>query len=210
MSLQSNDAGGSAARVSTSPRAGLLTQHRLPQQVFAETAANDYLFFEYAHAFSVGAWHLFVRMAREYGDRGIWFTTLDPDANEYYTTQFGSSVEAWFQTEAPATEYVQHMFQWPAVSIADAPAYRADVAIWIGDTGRWRCWGERSPNVCVLQLPQREQLGNERLHNELVDQAATYIPILRLEEVLGDIICNEYDAAEFEHFSAQFRRNYAP
>lgn len=203
MSSESNQSSSLSKRDSRFYQAGFLTQHRLPQQVFVQATSNNFLFFEYARAFSDKTWRLFVRLAQAIGESRIWFTTFDPDAQEYYLKHFGMNSEIGFDIKAPATEYTHHMHQWPTSNLADAPAYQADVVAWVGESEQWRCWGERASGLCVLQLE-----GNERLRKELMLSDDTDFPILTLEEALNDVVSSEYNASKFKQFSDQFKHNY--
>lgn len=186
----------------TSLQSQLLKQHRLPQQVFADSSASDYLFFEYARAFSPGAWHLFARLAKASGDSHIWFETLDPEA-EYYIKLVGSRADRWFPATSASTEYVQHMHEWPPTSIADAPVHRAYVVVWMGDKGRWACWGEWECGLCVVRIGK-----HDHLRDELLRCSSDDLPILTIDEALDDVVVNELKPAYLEAFSTQFRQHY--
>jgi hypothetical protein len=183
---------------------GVFAQRRLPQQVFVNLSPGYFLFFEYARAFGEGAWRMFLRLAREFEDKRIWFTSIDPDAHQYYARQFGTSAEFEFEPQAYGGQYTKRMHEWPSTSVADAPAYRTDVGVWTGDSERWRCWGERQSNLCVLAV-----YGNERLQKELALLSDDYVPVLTIEDALRDIVSSEFEGADFDHFAEQLRQNYA-
>lgn len=184
-------------------RGELWTNHRLPRQVFAKTT-GWFLFFEYGRAFGEGAWRLFARLAREFGDPTVWFKSIEPDAQRYYLANFGMAAEFAFPAAGKEEDYVASMHKWPPTSGADAVAYRSDVAAWAGTTERWSCWGERESSLCVLRIS-----GPDRLRKELVLLPDDYVPLVSLKGALRDIASKEIAVADFEWFAQQMQRSYA-
>jgi hypothetical protein len=179
------------------------TNQRLPKQVFSN-AIGWFLFFEYGRAFSEGAWRLFARLAREFGDSTVWFKSIEPDAQRYYLANFGAAAEFAFPAAGKEDDYVARMHKWPPKSVADAVAYRGDVTAWAGTTDRWSCWGERESSLCVLHVN-----GPERLRKELILLPDDYVPFVSLEEAIRDIASSEIAAADFAWFAQQMQRSYA-
>lgn len=183
--------------------AGLSPERRFPQQVFAEESGH-FLFFEFARAFGEGAWRLFARLAREFVEKGVWLRVVDPDAETYYRQHFGSEAEFVFPTDGTEGDYVARMHHWPAESIADAIAYRADTVVWGGASARWLCWGERESNLCALRLQC-----DDRLVKELILLSDEYVPVLHLGDALRDIASSEFGSVEqFERFAEEMRKAY--
>jgi len=181
----------------------LFCLQRLPQQVFAN-ATGCFLFFEFGRAFSEGAWRLFSRLAREFGEHLVRVKAIEPDAHAYYQHHFGEVAEFALEGSDIESAYVARMHNWPAASIADAMAYRADVAAWGGDSGRWACWGEREFNLCVLHV-----VSDERLIKELRLLPDDYLPILSLEDALANIVSSEFTSDALEDFAKHMRLHYA-
>ena|SRR5882672_5659956 len=181
----------------------LWTNHRFPRQVFSN-AIGWFLFFEHGRAFSERAWRLFARLAREFGDSTVWFKSIEPDAQRYYFERFGAAAEFAFPAAGKEDDYVTRMHKWPPTSVADAVAYRGDIAAWAGTTGKWFCWGERESGLCALRVS-----GPERLRKELILLPDDYVPLVELGEALRDIASREIAMADFDWFAQQMQRSYA-
>jgi hypothetical protein len=179
------------------------TQCRLPAQVFVDTSGT-FLFFEFARAFGDGAWRLFTRLAREFGESVVRCRCLDPDAELYYRANFGEAAQFSFAANGAAEAYVGQLHDWPPESIADAVAYRGDVVAWAGDSGRWACWGERASGLCVLRIA-----APDRLRKELVALSDDYVPVLTLSEALSDVVSSEMTAEALEGFGERMRHCYS-
>jgi hypothetical protein len=178
------------------------TQRRLPAQVFSDTSGT-FLFFEFARAFSDGAWRLFARLAREFGESMVRCRCVDPDAETYYRANFGETAQFAFAADGAVQTYLAQMHDWPPESTADAIAYRGDVVAWAGDSGQWACWGERGSGICVLRVA-----ANDRLRKELVALSDDYVPVLMLDEALNDVVSSEMAANELEEFAGRMRSTY--
>jgi hypothetical protein len=179
------------------------TNQKLPKQVFSN-ATGWFLFFEYGRVFSEGAWRLFARLARESGDSTVWFKCIEPDAQCYYLANFGAAAEFAFSAGGNEDGYVARMHKWPPTSVADAVAYRGDIAAWAGSTGKWSCWGERESGLCVLSVS-----GPERLRKELILLPDDYVPLVELGDALRDIASREIARENFDWFAQQMQRSYA-
>lgn len=179
------------------------TQSKLPAQVFSD-ASGSFLFFEFARAFGEGAWRLFSRLAREFGEPVVWVRCIDPDANEYYQANFEEAAEFAIAATDDTHAYVDRMQHWPRESQADAMAFRADVVAWTGASGRWACWGEREFGLCVLHFVAE----NQRLKKELVVLSDDYVPLLALSEALTDIVAHELPPQDLVSFVSDIRGTY--
>lgn len=178
------------------------TQRRLPEQVFSDTSGT-FLFFEFARAFGDGAWRLFARLAREFGESVVRCRCVDPDAEAYYGENFGEAAQFAFAVDGAVETYLAQMHNWPPESIADAIAYRGDVVAWAGESGQWACWGERESGICVLRV-----VAPDRLRKELVALSDDYVPVLTLNEALNDVASNEMTAEALEAFGEHMHRSY--
>ncbi len=174
----------------------------LPEQVFSDGAGN-FLLFEFARAFSEGAWRLFTALASIYGDHAVLCRAVEPDANDYYEKNFGTPAEFSFPVEDAADSYVHKLHCWPEASIADALAYRAEIVWWAGTSGAWACWGGRTSGLCVLRMA----LTDSRCAN-IVASLSHLIPILSLEEALSDVVASEINGEAMVSFEKQMRRYY--
>ena len=182
--------------------AHVFSGHHFPKQVFA--AADGYfLFFEFARAFSEGAWCMFVRLAREFGDQMVWAKTVEPDPISFYEANFGEVAEFKFSADDSAGTYTSQMHNWPTASIADAIAYRSDVVAWAGTSGRWAAWGERELNLCVLHV-----VAQERLVKELVLMPDDFVPLFAVEDALSNVVSSELGAQELAAFANEMRQSY--
>jgi len=177
--------------------------YRLPKQVFA-TAAGHFLFFEFGRAFGEGAWRMFARLASEFGEGMVWARTVEPEPRTYYEANFGQVAEFAFSAGSDAEAYTSQMHNWPAASIADAIAYRADVVAWVGTSGRWAAWGERELNLCVLHV-----VTHERLAKELVLMPDDFVPLFALEDALSNVVSSELEAQELAAFASKMRESYS-
>lgn len=182
--------------------AHLFSGHRLPKQVFA-TTVGYFLFFEFVRAFREGAWRMFSRLAREFGDPMVWVRAVEPDPRSYYEASFGQVAEFAFSADDDAETYTSQTHNWPATSIADAIAYRADVVAWAGTSERWAAWGERELNLCMLHV-----VADERLAKALVLMHDDFIPLFTVEDALGNVVSSELEAHDLAAFSSEMRQGY--
>lgn len=179
-------------------------ERRFPERVFT-CGSGRVVFFEFARAFSDGAYSLFSRLATANSDEHIWLRVMEPDADAYYRQRFGMPGEIALPAQGAADDYVARTHTWPRESIPDAIAYRGDVVVWGGPSAGWCCWGERAPNLCALLVPKHESVAYES-----IVRTAEQLPILTLEEALQDIVSSEFHCvAEFERFSDAMRRDYS-
>lgn len=174
----------------------------LPEQVFSDET-GEFLFFEFARAFSEGAWRLFTALASIYGDRAVLCRAVEPDANNYYEKHFGTPAEFSFPIEDAADLYVHKLHCWPESSIADALAYRAEIVWWVGTSGAWACWGGRTSGLCVLRIA----LTDSGCANTVAPLSGL-VPILSLEEALTNVVAGEMNGEAMDAFEKQMRRCY--
>lgn len=175
----------------------------LPEQVFSD-GTGRFLFFEFAHAFSEGAWRLFATLAAIYGDQVVLCRAVEPDANNYYEKNFGTAAEFSFPAEGTADAYVHKLHCWPGSSIADALAYRAEIVWWTGTSGAWACWGGRTSGLCVLRIA----LNDRGCANTVAPLSGSTVPILSLDEALTDVVAGEMNGEALDAFEKQMRRFY--
>lgn len=173
----------------------------LPEQVFSDDT-GEFLFFEFARAFSEGAWRLFTALASIYGDHAVLCRAVEPDANDYYGKNFGTPAEFSFPIEVAADSYVHKLHCWPESSIADAIAYRAEIVWWAGTSGAWACWGGRTSGLCVLRMALTGS------HCATIALLSHLVPILSLDEALSDVVAGELNGEAMDAFERQMRHYY--
>jgi hypothetical protein len=183
-------------------RSECFSGRELPEQVFSDSTGK-FLFFEFARAFSEGAWRLFATLASIYGDRAVLCRAVEPDANNYYEKNFGTPAEFSFSVEGKADAYVHKLHCWPGSSITDALAYRAEIVWWTGTSGAWACWGGRTSGLCVLRIA----LADAECANTVAPLSGL-VPILSLDEALTDVVAGEISGEAMGAFERQMRRFY--
>ncbi|WP_326835142.1 hypothetical protein VSH64_09485 [Amycolatopsis rhabdoformis] len=135
---------------------------RLPRQVFRRIRTES-LFGPYDDVIDPEFWPVIANLAKLHGDDKVFLLVVDPDPREYYLRETGLYPAVSFSLTASEEDY------WEAVgfdSVGDVKpsiALSSEVIALTGESGRWGCWAERSPEVAVYRGDLSGIKGNDEL-----------------------------------------------
>lgn len=151
-------------------------EKRFPEQVF-HWGYSHFKFVEFDLMLSPPFWNVLAALGRVSDDHYIFVTVLDPDPEAYFDANFSSYGTVRLPRAASERDYSVALSAEPVGSPADAIMYVSSVIGWMGDSGRWAFWGERSLGIGVLGLKDpvmpatNEALSCQSIHWFSADEA---------------------------------------
>lgn len=156
-------------------------------------------FFDGDLVFGTSAWTMVASLAALHRDPLVHFLTIEPSA-EHFLEAAGTYGGFTVAVTSDGDGYARGLFGGTLEAAPGKPAYVAEVAVLVGETGRWGIWVERGV-AGVVSVEDPSALGGWEL---------AYGPFLSAEDALDDFLAlNLADGDVADAFARRLKRNYS-
>lgn len=169
---------------------------RIPENVYKKNFSY-FLFLTFDEVFLSAFFNNLIKYIKGTGRNGFWVTSIDPDPELYYGSNFDYFGAINFSSDDIASEYIRGMNKYPENSAADALSHNGNILLYSSLDAEWAIYADRDSDIAICSFSSKEDMEIFRLAFESdlfegVEFAANYAFNSPTNKSLIETFCQHY------------------